>query len=230
MPIRIYFLPFAGGSSYSFTNFAPLFSSEFEFRTLEVPGRGTRITENLLTDANDLCEDFFHQLQSDGAFTMPYVFYGHSMGALLGFLLLRKIRSEKLPLPLHFYASGRGGPSYPDWREKYHQLSDADFKQKLKELGGSPKEVLEHDSLMAFFLPILRADFQLVESYVYTREEVFDLPITVFIGESDEATYPEAEAWQQETVQPIAIHVLPGDHFFLFEQAKEIVRLIQLKS
>lgn len=230
MKSRIYFLPFAGGSSYSYTNFASILPKHLEFRSLEVPGRGTRINDALLKNAHELCDDFFAQLQEDGAFDKPYILFGHSMGALLGFLLLHKIKEENLPLPQHFYASGRGGPSFPDEREQYYLLSDLDFKQKLKELGGSPKEVLEHDTLMDFFLPILRADFELVETYNYTQKEPLNIPITVFIGDKDEATFEEAQAWQEESTQKVQIHVLPGDHFFLFEQASAICSIFDKRA
>lgn len=224
--INLYCLPFAGGSSYSYNLFSPHLSSKINFIPVELPGRGKRIKETLLKSANQIADDIFTAIRPEVVSGVPHAIFGHSMGALLGYLLTRKLLENNLQPPLHLFVSGRGGPSYNDERESYYLLPKKEFKDKLKELGGSPKEVLEHDTLMDFFEPILRADFEVVETHKYEEKEPFNVPISVMIGSTDKVTFETARLWQKETLIPIKIHRFDGDHFFIFQHAQSICKII----
>jgi len=152
-----------------------------------------------------------------------YAFYGHSLGALLAYLMALKMRHANKTLPSHLFLSGRGGPGVYDDKEKRHLLPKDEFRSMLIKLGGMPKEVLEDDTLMEFFEPIIRADFELLESYSYAPGEKLNIPISVFIGDREETTKEEALQWQNETTLPIRLRVMSGDHFFIFDQCKELV-------
>lgn len=224
--VNLICLPFAGGSSYSYSTFGPCLFPGIKLLPVELPGRGKRSREALLYDANALAGDVFQSLRAEIASGKPYSVFGHSMGALLGYLLLRRILKEDLPLPLHFFVSGRGGPSAPNDREHYYKLPKQEFRDKLRELGGSPPEVLEHDALMDFFEPVLRADFQVVETYEHNGEAPLPVPITVLIGKQDTITLEAARMWQEESTSPVKVHEYDGGHFFLFERQKEICSMV----
>lgn len=224
--ITLFCFPFAGGSSYSFNTFGPNLSPGIELNPVELPGRGKRSRENLMYDANAVADDILKTIEPVIASGNPYAIFGHSMGALLGYIVIRKLIERKLQLPVHFFASGRGGPSYDDGREEYYKLPKKEFREKLRELGGSPKEVLDHEQLMDFFEPILRADFQVVETYEHKIEEPFDVPVSVMTGKEDKIDLEGAGMWQNETTAPIKIYEFDGGHFFLFDHVKEICGII----
>ena len=102
---------------------------------LELPGRGKRISEPLLSDIQSMTDDLFLQIKT--SIMSPYAFYGHSLGALLGYLLVKRILDEKLPPPLHLFFSGRAGPSVQDKDKDIYALPKKEFIQKLKEYDGS---------------------------------------------------------------------------------------------
>jgi surfactin synthase thioesterase subunit len=224
--INLFFLPFAGGSSYSYSNFSSLLLPHINCVPVELPGRGKRSKEELLTDAHIIVEDIYIQIKEIIHSGEEYGIFGHSMGALLGYLLLHKIKQNNLPFPIHFFASGRGGPSYLNEREIYYLLPKQEFREKLKELGGSPKEVLEHEVLMDYFEPILRADFQVVETYLHKEQEKLKVPFSVFLGDEDKISLEAAKCWQMETSSPIKIHQFQGDHFFILPHVKSICNII----
>ncbi|MDQ3191153.1 MAG: alpha/beta fold hydrolase [Bacteroidota bacterium] len=224
--INLYCLPFAGGSSYSYNVFTPHLSSNVNLVPVELPGRGKRSREALLNEADLMADDVFAKIKSNLVSGVPYAIFGHSMGGLLGYLLTRKILENNLPLPLHLFISGRSGPSYNDDREKYYLLPKQEFRDKLKELGGSPKEVLENDDLMDFFEPILRADFQVVETYNHQEEAPFSVPASIMIGDEDKISLEAARLWQKETSQPIKLHSFTGGHFFVFQHLTSICKII----
>lgn len=74
-----------------------------------------------------------------------------------------------------------GFPSPARRREPLlHNASDTELKTRLLALNGTPREILGNDELMELILPVLRADFAILETYEYHEEPPLDVPITVF--------------------------------------------------
>lgn len=223
--IKIYCLPFAGGSQQSYWQFTEHNSDLLDFTALELPGRGNRWKEPLLKDVHEMAEDIFHQIKND--LVQPYAIYGHSMGSLIGYVLIKKILQYQLPAPLHLFCSGAHEPARPLVEKPRHLFSKEDFIKKLKQLGGSPDEVLDDPVMLDFYEPLLRADFQATDSYIHQPSEPFDIPITVMIGDDEGITMEQALAWQQETTMPVEIIHFPGKHFFIFDHAADIIHIMK---
>jgi len=107
------------------------------------------------------------------------------MGALVSFELARLLRKRGDRQLSHLSIAGRSAPQIPDPEPPIHALPEAEFVEKLRRYNDTPSEVLEDAELMQLFLLILRADFELIETYVYKNEPAFDFPITAFGGLSD---------------------------------------------
>ena len=219
-------LPFAGGNKYSYLELFKYLPANVRPITLEPPGRGERVRENLLSDMYAMSEDLL--LKVVDQVSQPYAIFGHSMGAILAYLLTQQIRKANLPLPIHLFASGNAGPSYKR-ASKYSLLTKDRLKQKLIELGGSPEELLEDDSLFQFFESIIRADFHAVETFQYRKSVPFNIPISVMMGEEDKYTVEDAELWLRESSHPVDIQLYPGGHFFLFEHREKVCKYIEQK-
>jgi medium-chain acyl-[acyl-carrier-protein] hydrolase len=147
---------------------------------------------------------------------MPFGLFGHSMGALVSFELARQLRSHGMPGPIHVVVSGHRAPQLPDPHPAIHQLPDLEFIAKLRNLGGTPEEVLQNPELMDLFLPVLRADLAVCESYAYTHQEPLECSMTVFGGNTDSrVSREELAAWHTQTRKCFALRIFPGSHFFL---------------
>ncbi len=216
-------LPFAGASIYSYRNIAKNIEDSINIIPVELPGRGKRISELFLSDINKVVDDVFLQIKTH--IDVPYAFYGHSMGALLGFFMVKRILSENLPQPLHLFFSGRGGPSVQDKDKHIYALPKKEFIKKLHEYEGSPQEILNDESIMEFFEPVLRADFKAISTYPYKKSTPFDIPITVMIGTTENTAYEDALKWQDETSRNISVRQFSGGHFFIYEHSTEINRI-----
>src|SRR5690349_13710103 len=136
--INIYCLPFAGGSQLSYSPFVRYENGRVQFLPLELPGRGARWREPLLTNIHKMAHDAFEQIRND--LTQPYAIYGHSMGSLIGYLLTKKILAYGLPAPMHLFFSGAHEPTRPQLKQPRYLFSKEDFIKKIKDLGGSPDE------------------------------------------------------------------------------------------
>jgi len=216
---QLFLLHFAGGSRYSFDFLKSHLTTDLEFIPLEVPGRGKRFGESLLTDKKKAIEDYFNQIKAlrNG---LPYLIYGHSMGATLG-LSVAKCMEGINDAPQHLIVSGNPGPGAEkvegeEERGDRHLMNDEDFKVELKELGGVPEEVIENEELFSFFNPILRADFELLEKDDFLEEGTIleKTPIYAMMG-SEEKSHIRIENWKRYTNNHFQYQILEGDHFFI---------------
>lgn len=211
--MKIITFPFAGGNKYSF-NF--LKHEAIKLKALEYPGRGQRISEPLLNNINDILEDALNNIISEIG-TEDYIIYGHSLGALVGYLCCKKIGELNMKQPDKLIVSGYRAP-FINKKESIYNLESDKFWEKIDKYGGIPQDVLLIDELITFFEPILRADFQCVENYVYnSSSDKLTIPINVFYGSDEDITQEEAESWQKETTGKVTVTKLKGNHFFIFD-------------
>jgi len=226
--IKLFCFPFAGGSAAAFNPFKTQLDPSIQLQPIELAGRGRRIREPLYNSISEIVEDMFKIIRPELS-PGPYAFFGHSMGSVVAFELTYKIRQEGLPEPVHIFFSGRGAPHMPrDEKKKYHLMSDEEFKQEMIELGGTSREFFEHPELMEVFLPLLRGDLKVNETYQYSEKKAkLDSPITVFHGKKDEeVTMEEISEWSVHTNRGCDINVFEGGHFFLNEEAPVISKII----
>lgn len=220
-------LPFAGGSKYSYYRYVKLAPSWLRVIPVDLPGRGGRLNEPLFTDMDSIVDNMFNFIRP--LIEDPYVFYGHSMGALTSLLLTRKIRKEGLRMPSQLFVSGHGGPAANDNKTVRHNLSEKELLNELSALDGMPDEAAMDENLISFFLPIIRSDFRAIETFTYTPDEKLNLPITCMIGSQEQINMEKAKAWEAETLIPVDIRQFPGKHFFIYNCSQEIMNLIVKK-
>jgi surfactin synthase thioesterase subunit len=146
----------------------------------------------------------------------PFVFFGYSLGALIGFELARSLRREGIDGPVHLVVAAFRAPHLPDPHRPVHDLPDADLVARLRELGGTPPEVLREPELMSLLLPLLRADLSVSETYVHRQEDPLDCSLTAFGAADDlEVSLEEVSAWRSHTRGPFELRIFPGGHFFI---------------
>lgn len=227
--MNIFCLPFSGGTVYSYQKFKPYFPKSAAMIPLELPGHGRRLREPLLTDVQAMSADIFQQIRHksfDSAQDTPYALYGHSLGALLAYLVTLRIVQEDLPRPVHLFVSGHQGPAIPEKNRDLHLLPRKEFLRYLQQYGGIPDEVAAHAELMDLFIPLLKADFQAISTYHYLSADPLDLPVTVMFGSEENISKKKALAWQEVTTGEVQVREFPGQHFFIFEHAEAIVHLM----
>ncbi|MCA9751978.1 MAG: thioesterase, partial [Gemmatimonadetes bacterium] len=119
-------------------------------------------------------------------------------------------------------------PHQRDLSSPVHDLPDADFKEALRRLRGTPEEVLAHDELMELLLPLLRADFEMCDTYEPAPREPLSCPIVAFAGDEDPNVRPEQlAAWGELTTGEFRAVTLPGGHFLLDVHGDRIRREIR---
>jgi medium-chain acyl-[acyl-carrier-protein] hydrolase len=212
--IRLFCFPYAGGSSLIFRTWSELLAPLIEVCAIELPGRGIQMKLTPFNRLEPLVKSIAPALIS--YLDKPFAFFGHSMGGLVSFELAHLFRKEYRINPAHLFISGRGAPQIPDTKPPIHDLPEQAFKEELQRLNGTPSSVLDNPELMQLLLPMLRADFAVLETYVYKHEQPLDNPITVFGGLQDpEVSHDNLLAWQEHTKASFSVQMFHGDHFFI---------------
>ncbi|MFW5810398.1 MAG: thioesterase II family protein [Thermodesulfobacteriota bacterium] len=227
--IRLFCLPYAGGGTLIYRNWPDLLPAPVEVCPIRLPGRENLIGTAPFRRIGDLTEALIGDLIP--FLDRPYAVFGHSMGALLGFELVRALRRREVPLPRRLLVSGCWAPQVPFPHNPLHNLPRNEFITRLREYGGTPEAVLDHAELMDLFVPVLRADFELVETYTHIPEKPLACPISAFGGEWDEkVSHEDLTKWAALTESDFKLTLFPGDHFFLHGRqaalAKEITRVL----
>ena len=220
--IRLFCFPYAGGGASAFRSWATELPSTIELACIQLPGRGTRMRETPIANLPELIQQLKPAILPH--LNVPFAFFGHSMGALIAFELARSLRHTQSPLPLHLFASACRAPQLPRHNPPRHTLSTPELIAELHRLKGTPTEILNNDELMELLLPIIKADFSLVDAYVYQNQPLLSLPITALGGQEDPEVRPEQLLpWQNQTTSDFSSHIFPGDHFFI-QQARYVRR------
>jgi medium-chain acyl-[acyl-carrier-protein] hydrolase len=220
--VRMFCFPYAGGGASAYRGWAGGLPGDVEICPVQLPGRESRLREAPFETPGPLIQSLTGALQPYLG-DLPFVFFGHSMGAMIGFELSRELRRRGQALPLHLFVSGRRAPQVPDREDPIHALPEPEFIEKLRELNGTPEEVLQHAELMKLLLPVLRADFAVNETYNFAEEEPFDIGISCFGGLGDkEVSRDDCAAWKDQTRGRFRLRMLPGDHFFV-HSAKDMI-------
>jgi len=178
--------------------------------------RGQQI-EPLYTDLKVLANALAEEL-GRYALDRPFVLLGHSMGALLAFEIARSLRRRSHDMPQLLVLSGCPAAHGIVVKEPLHKLPDDELMNVLQQrYGGIPAVVSANPELWSLLAPVIRADFQMIETYTFTEESPLDVPMLVLGGTEDSAA-PAARLmeWRRHTTQDCNVRLLPGGHFFLF--------------
>lgn len=224
--LRLFCFPYAGGGASVFRAWGSGLPSAVEVSALQLPGRESRWRDPAFRRLAPLADDITRALGPH--LDRPCAFFGHSMGAALAFEVARRLVRAGGPTPVHLLVSGRCAPRVIDDEPPIFGLPREEFIAELRQYAGTPEEVLANDELMDLVEPLLRADFELIETYTYEPDGLqLALPLTAFTGREDvDVPLAKVLPWAAETRGAFRSHVLPGGHFFLNEHRAELLALV----
>lgn len=205
--------PYAGASAAIYREWPDQLPASLEVMPVELPGHGCRLSERPLHSVAEMAAAAADALAP--LCRGQYTLFGHSLGALVAFEMVRILVSRGQP-PLHLFVSGSRAPHVLPVDAGSHLLPPQALRQRLRSWGGAPEEVLTQSELMTLLEPVLRADLEAANNYVCGSLLDVRVPITAFAGMSDPLAPPEAVAeWSRYTSGYFAMRLMPGNHFFL---------------
>lgn len=213
--LRLYCFPYAGGNARSiFGDWQNELYFDADVVPVDLPGRGARAGEALLADLQPVAVNLAREIAAE--VSGPYMFYGHSVGALVCFEVARQLSRHHGSEPDAIFAAAFRAPHTPSARAPVHGMDDHQLLAHVVRLGGVPARVLMEPDLLKLAFPTLRADLRLSETYELGDAHRLSCPIYVYGGEADPivASY-EFERWRDLTSGECEVRMFKGGHFFL---------------
>lgn len=226
--IRLFCLPYAGGSSSAFYKWSSHLNSSIELCPLELSGRGERFGSELFDNIDDIVEDLFVTLKKEleESVDFDYAFFGHSLGTILAYELMRKIQQNNYKEPIHIFMSGRF-PPHKEELKYIHNLPDDQFIDEIIKLGGMPDTLVQNKEILDLFTPVLKSDYTAVETYKYTESDKWNFDISILMGnEDEEVKHYDFNEWTTYTNNKCNFFMFNGDHFFINDNITEITDII----
>ncbi len=223
--LRLFCFPYAGGGASMYHTWSNYLPADIEVCPIQLPGRENRLQEAPFNRLLPLVETLASVLRP--YLNIPFAFFGHSMGALISFELARQLRRQGDPTPVHLFVSSRPAPQIPDL-DPIHQLPQHSFLAELqRRYNGVPNILIQNTEMLQLFLPIMRADMTICETYAYIDEAALNLPISAFGGLQDHhVSQDDIIFWRHQTSETFTLQMLNGDHFFLRDARIPLLNVI----
>lgn len=210
--LPLYCFPYGGAGASAYRGWGEELPAWIDVRPIQFPGRENRFREPLYTRLEPLVAEMAGRVETGE----PYALFGHSLGALVAFELVRTLRREGRPAPLLLVLSGFGAPHTLRDRPRVAHLAPDAFWEVVAAHYDVTPEVMAEPLLRELAYPVLRADLEIVETYVYRPEPPLDLPLVAWGGVGDpEETEEQVAAWKEYSRQPVEVRTFPGGHFFV---------------
>lgn len=210
----------AGGSASFFRDWAAILPTEIDLLAIQYPGREDRFGEPCLTSMDSLAEGASEALR--GYADRPLALFGHSLGAVVAYEVAARLQRRAVAIE-HLFVSAHPAPQCQRGGQ-LHAGPDQALLDDVQRLAGRPNPLLADPDLRGMFLPSLRSDYRIVETYGRAAPRPLDARITMLYPEQDpEVDLDEAQAWQVASHQPLRLQRWSGEHFYLVEQRQAVV-------
>lgn len=224
--VKLLCFPYAGGGVSIYHPWHRQLNNHVELNIVQLPGRGTHFSQSPIDDMDTLVAALLPKLS--GLLQHNYVVYGHSLGSRVAFELVRQAMAKGFPPPLHFFASGSASPKAKRSENTIYQLPDEGFIQALKDMNGTPPEILQNRQMMDLFMPTLRADFKLAEDYFCHKSFTIPTDVTVLSGRDDRVSTEQLQRWG-DFFKSSQIVMCDGDHFFIDSHPQQVLDVVNAK-
>lgn len=218
---RVLLLPHAGGGAAVYREWHAAFSEEVEAWVVRYPGREGRAREPLARRLLPLAR----ALESEVASWLderPFAVWGHSMGALVSYELVRGLHARAARAPQRLFVASYRAPHTQRPSEVRRHHTEEEVTARFMEANGVTHAVAAE--LLAVLRPVLEADVELCETYDHAEGPPLPCPISAYRGATDYVTDEDLRAWQAHTSAGLSIRTFAGDHFFLHQHRRALIR------
>lgn len=216
--------PYAGGGASVFHGWAKLLPNHITLNAVQYPGRENRISEKPYTYIADIVPAIIENIGSILNANEPVYFFGHSLGAMIAYETVKALGANA---PKMLMVSGARAPHIPPREDQFHGLPVRQFWDKVAEMQGTPQAILENEEFRNLLEPMLRADFQMAETYHNLQKFPLSCPMVAFCGTHDEhVSIDDMRAWSGYTASAFNMHRIQGGHFFMNENPQSVLTIL----
>ncbi|MEU3229432.1 thioesterase II family protein [Nocardiopsis alba] len=214
----------AGGSAPVYLPLARALPSDWEVILLELPGRGRTAGARNCANMAEVLETLLPLMarRSHG----PFALWGHSMGGVIAYELAHALAGAGRP-PLWLGVSASLPPQLHAVEIPRARGHD-ELLSFVRELGGTPEEVLAIPDIAEYLLGVLREDLLVLDGYRLRDRPPLDIPVSLFGAESDPmASLSRMEPWVELLASNCIKHSFEGGHFYWLDAVDDLAAAIE---
>lgn len=206
--------PYAGAGASMFVPWKKALSAAADFLPVQYPFRETRRSEPHPESAAALGKAI--AAENPDIFSERYAIFGHCAGAAIAYETVCEANRLYGTDPVFFAASGAEPPEYKlRSMERMFQAAESDFLDYLIQNGFIAEQAAENTAFLEYYLPLIRADFQMMAQYQPSEQHVMHCPIYLFTGKDDMVIEQKHLAgWQVYTDQSVQQIWFEGGHYY----------------
>ncbi len=224
--VRLLCIPYAGGNAAFVRTWSQRLPPHIELMSVQYLGAAANSPTPTVPSVQSIAANLLEEVAQLA--DLPLIVFGYSLGSLVGYELCLALQQRGIHAPAELVAAAAKAPHLPRPQAPMAGLPDAQFIAKLRELGGTPEEVLQNTELLELFLPMLRRDFATAETYQPSPAAALTCPITAIGGSADASVNDAAiAAWSMHTLARFKQHRLEGGHFFMHEQPHALITIVR---
>ncbi|WP_167666744.1 thioesterase domain-containing protein [Micromonospora narathiwatensis] len=214
-------LPPAGAGPSGFRDWPAYLPAAIEMQALALPGREARIGEPPEFTLDQVVDAVWQRADR------PFSMYGHSLGGLLAFEVVRELRRRRGPMPRRLYLGATRPPHLPETLAELADAPEPELLARVAAMDGLPDFVRVNRELLDLFVPVLRADLRWLRRYAYREEEPLPVPLVCLAGRDDVDAGPsQMREWARHTTKEFVLHSVDSGHMFLQDRAPEVAALV----
>lgn len=218
---RLFCFHHAGGSASFFKTWHKGLPDSVEVCAIQLPGRWERVREPCFRRLDPLIDAMFDPMKN--FMDRPFVLFGHSLGALIAYEFAKKLLACGHS-PTRLVCSARRAPHVAAALPFTHQLSDKELLERLRTRSSSDPDGGQSLNIQNALLPVVRADFEIGESYTCSPSDPLPIPIDVFGGNQDtQVDQHGLTEWQAYTSTGFSLSMFDGKHFYLRTQEQQVL-------
>jgi surfactin synthase thioesterase subunit len=193
---------------------------------VQTPGRENRSAEPVAESIDQLADQIVPHLLP--LLDRPAVIWGHSLGGIVAWEVVRLLRERHRIEPAHFLVTGTAPPHLIVKWQKREVMLKAMVADNSPEYLVSLSRYVDNPELLAAIIPPMRRDFPQLQSYRPKAGAPLDCPITAFSARQDDMAYAdEIREWSGHTRDRFELIEVEGDHWFLERNRKRITTTLR---
>jgi surfactin synthase thioesterase subunit/NAD(P)-dependent dehydrogenase (short-subunit alcohol dehydrogenase family)/aryl carrier-like protein len=226
--VRLICFPYAGGGVTPYHAWPEELPDWIDVVAIALPARAARIGEEPMHSISAAAEAMIPELLP--LLDRPYAVFGHCMGGVMMYEVVRRLQEEHGKPPAHVFASGSMAPHLYN-APIVHEQDDEKFLEVLQLIGfGTTQALVKDADLRAVMFPMLRGDFRAVVEYgkEFGSAVKLNAPITGLAAERDLFAPPNSmDAWTAYTTERYDLARLGGDHYFVETERSAVLDVIR---
>lgn len=178
--------PHAGAGASLYASWGKIIPDDYSYYPVLYPMRENRRNEEVPSTIQKLAKNIAEE-NIDLFKSKPSIFFGHCFGALVAYEVSLILKKENCS-PVLIVAASSESPRKSDMEISLKNLSIEKIADLFIDIGYMPESSRNNKIYLDFFMPVLNADYTLVEDYIPDLSEKCECPILAVYGNEDEKT------------------------------------------